>query len=58
MVKINWVNWVNNNIFMLRIFDFTDQNYEGEWKTKVINMLMREIQDIYKAEQVYIQNKA
>ena len=43
---------------MLRIFDFTDQNYEGEWKTKVINMLMREIQDIYKAEQVYIQNKA
>ncbi|CAG8479653.1 11224_t:CDS:10 [Rhizophagus irregularis] len=38
----------------LDILAVDDQNYFDKWKMKVISMLVREIQDIYKIDQVFV----
>ncbi|GBB95810.1 hypothetical protein RclHR1_02620001 [Rhizophagus clarus] len=38
----------------LDILAVDDKNYFDEWKMKVIGMLVREIQDIYKIDQVFV----
>jgi hypothetical protein len=39
---------------LFRIFGFAGENYFSEWKMKVIGMLVKEIQDIYKIDQVLL----